>query len=162
MLALTRCVTAHAHHFFCLAEFCDFICRLRDDPDACHAYALRCAAKNSLNWRLTAERCCTFTELHPSAFEPDSSIPMTALTLTVLPTTTDRISTLSVACVLAAYGCRHRLCAMLVGGGCRACSARKPRVAWWRSRRSVTWTQRRTCPRVQGPSVSSSGGLAWS
>ena len=24
--------------------------------DACHAYALRCAAKNSLNWRLTAER----------------------------------------------------------------------------------------------------------
>ena len=30
--------------------------RLRDDPDACHAYALRCAAKNSLNWRLTAER----------------------------------------------------------------------------------------------------------
>ena len=39
---------------------------------------------------------------------------MTALTLTVLPTTSDRISTLSVACVLAAYGCRQRLCAMLV------------------------------------------------
>ena len=42
--------------FFAFAEFRDFICRLRDDPDACHAYALRCAAKNSLNWRLTAER----------------------------------------------------------------------------------------------------------
>ena len=59
------------------------------------------------------------------------------------------------------YGCfRRRSMERLLGGGCRACSARKPRVAWWRSRRSFTWTQRRTCPRVQGPSVSSSGGRA--
>ena len=51
---------------------------------------------------------CTFEEPGLSAFEPDSSMPMTALTLTVLPTTTDRISTLSVAPVLAAYGSRQR------------------------------------------------------
>ena len=94
--------------FFCVAGFCDSISRLCDDPDAFHVFSFRSAGNNSLNWRLTADDSLyTFTEPGPSAFEPDSPTPVMTLTVTVLQTTSDRISTLSVAPVLAAHGCRQ-------------------------------------------------------
>ena len=106
--AASASVTARAHHFFCVAEFRDSICRLCDDPDAFHVFSFRNAGNNSLNWRLTQQTTrCTFTEPGPSAFEPDSPTPVTTLTVTVLQTTSDRISTLPVAPVLAAHGCRQ-------------------------------------------------------
>ena len=53
--AASASVTARAHHFFCVAEFRDSICRLCDDPDAFHVFSFRSAGDNSLNWRLTAD-----------------------------------------------------------------------------------------------------------